>query len=94
MTTWDDVRAQWDDHPFHQLDFDEVTKEVNKYLKAVSQLEKGLPENKVVPLLKDKVDDMKNQVNLHSWRQQYHKRMLNKISSNMELIVMNPRSYH
>ena len=33
-----------------------------RYAKSVMQLEKGLPPNGVVPLLKDKVEEMREQV--------------------------------
>ena len=35
---------------------------VQKYAKSVFQMERGLPPNGVVPLLKEKVDDMKSKV--------------------------------
>ena len=35
---------------------------VQKYAKSVFQMERGLPPNGVVPMLKEKVDAMKNKV--------------------------------
>ena len=50
-----------------QMDFEElepelVTGQVTKYAKTVYQMEKGLPSNSVVPLLKAKVDAVKDTV--------------------------------
>ncbi len=40
--------------------------EVMKYVKDVMKLEKGLPPNGVVPILKEKVEDMRSKVNEYS----------------------------
>ena len=53
--------------PFSQANFDELQPEtvngqVLKYAKSVYQLEKGLPPNGVVPVLKAKVEEMKDKV--------------------------------
>lgn len=45
-----------------QLDLEQFSSQVNKYSKYVTQLEKGLPRNNVVPSLKDKVEIMKQRV--------------------------------
>lgn len=39
-----------------------LSKQVNKFAKYVSQLEKGLPPNNVVPNLKAKVESMREKV--------------------------------
>ena len=39
-----------------------LLQKVAKYAKSVFQMERGLPPNGVVPLLKEKVDDMKSKV--------------------------------
>ncbi len=52
-------------HPqstLEQLDVEHFSSQVNKYSKYVNQLEKGLPRNNVVPLLKDKVEVTKQRV--------------------------------
>jgi dynein heavy chain len=59
-------KEEWDTMPFKDLDPEELTKEVNKYVKSIQQLEKGLPENKVVPALKKKVQKLRGQVILHT----------------------------
>ena len=55
--------------PFFQANFDELQPEtvngqVLKYAKSVYQLEKGLPPNGVVPVLKAKVEEMKDKVRM------------------------------
>ena len=55
--------------PFSQVNFDELQPEmvngqVLKYAKSVYQLEKGLPPNGVVPVLKAKVEEMKDKVHM------------------------------
>ncbi len=64
VTSWAVQREDWDVAPFHSLDQEELTREVNKFVKSIQQLEKGLPANEVVPLLKDKVESMRGKVNL------------------------------
>ncbi len=52
-------------HPqstLEQLDLEQLSSQVIKYGKYVSQLEKGLPRNTVLPSLKDKVEVMKQRV--------------------------------
>lgn len=47
---------------FDSLDPELLNSQVAKYAKYVSQLEKGLPPNSVVPRLKEKVERMKEKV--------------------------------
>ena len=47
---------------FEQLDPEVLSQQVGKYGKSVTQLEKGLPPNHVVPKLKEKVEEMREQV--------------------------------
>ncbi|KAG7222944.1 hypothetical protein INR49_015971 [Caranx melampygus] len=46
----------------HQLDLDHLSSQVTKYNKYVSQLEKGLPRNNVVPSLKAKVEVLRQRL--------------------------------
>jgi len=46
------------------LDPELLNSQVSKYAKFVTQLEKGLPPNSVVPQLKSKVEKMKEKVSL------------------------------
>ena len=50
--------------PFDQLNPEDLNVQVMKYVKAVLQLEKGLPPNGVVPILKEKVESMRAKVKL------------------------------
>lgn len=47
---------------FEELQTDSVSAQVQKYIKTVYQLDKGLPPNGVVPTLKFKVEAMKDMV--------------------------------
>lgn len=47
---------------FDELDPELLSAQVNKYIKHVNQLEKGLPPNSAVPHLKDGVDAIKKKV--------------------------------
>jgi dynein heavy chain len=56
------------------VDPESLNTNVMKYVKTVMQLEKGLPPNSVVPILKEKVDKMRHKVrqiisytSLYSW---------------------------
>nr|KAI8726195.1 dynein heavy chain 6; axonemal [Biomphalaria glabrata] len=48
--------------PFMNLEPEEVTSTTMKYLKTVQMLEKGLPPNDVVSMLKKKVEVMKQRL--------------------------------
>ena len=48
--------------PFNELSPETLNAEVMKYVKDVLKLEKGLPPNGVVPILKEKVDNMRVKV--------------------------------
>lgn len=47
---------------FDELDPELLSRQVNKFAKYVSQLEKGLPKNNVVPCLKENVESMREKV--------------------------------
>jgi len=47
------------------MDPEELNTSVMKYVKAVLQLEKGLPPNGVVPILKEKVESMRAKVSVN-----------------------------
>ncbi|KAH9281795.1 Dynein heavy chain 6, axonemal [Echinococcus granulosus] len=59
MSEWETICKAWDEVEFSNLDPEEVTTTTMKYLKSVTQLEKGLPPNSVVPILRQKVDEMR-----------------------------------
>jgi len=52
--------------PFKQLDPEEMAATTARYGKTVYQLEKGLPPNGVVPMLKDRVEKMREKVLLYA----------------------------
>ena len=47
---------------FEELNPETLSNQVMKYAKTVMQLEKGLPPNSVVPILKEKVEGMRHKV--------------------------------
>ncbi|VDP28696.1 unnamed protein product [Schistosoma curassoni] len=56
---WDKTINEWMNTEFFKLNPDDLTNTTMKYVKSVALMEKGLPPNTVVPLLKEKVDDMR-----------------------------------
>ncbi|OON20089.1 dynein heavy chain, region 2 [Opisthorchis viverrini] len=62
LEDWDEIYEQWLTADFLKLDTDELSATIQKYIKSVTMLEKGLPPNNVVPLLKAKVDGMKSKL--------------------------------
>ncbi|XP_038615472.1 dynein heavy chain 6, axonemal [Tachyglossus aculeatus] len=59
---WDIHQTEWLECKFDVLDPEQLNSQVAKYAKFVSQLEKGLPSNNVVPLLKQKVEKMREKL--------------------------------
>ncbi|XP_055860055.1 dynein axonemal heavy chain 6-like isoform X8 [Biomphalaria glabrata] len=59
---WDNIVQRWTEVPFMNLEPEEVTSTTMKYLKTVQMLEKGLPPNDVVSMLKKKVEVMKQRL--------------------------------
>ncbi|VDN15336.1 unnamed protein product [Dibothriocephalus latus] len=64
ITEWDEKQQKWMEADFLSLDPEEVSGTTMKFNKTVTQLEKGLPPNNVVPLLKYKVDKMRVMVSV------------------------------
>ncbi|XP_071825285.1 dynein axonemal heavy chain 6-like isoform X2 [Apostichopus japonicus] len=62
LEEWDQMTEAWVQSEFEQLDPEELSSSVGKYAKSVHQLEKGLPPNHVVPILKGKVETMRDQM--------------------------------
>uniref|UniRef100_A0A183ADC6 Dynein axonemal heavy chain 3 n=1 Tax=Echinostoma caproni TaxID=27848 RepID=A0A183ADC6_9TREM len=62
LEEWDALNQEWMTADFLKIDPEELSNITNKYTKSVTQLEKGLPPNNVVPLLKEKVDGMREKV--------------------------------
>ena len=59
---WDNMLDEWRDAKWDTIDPEDMTSTTTKYAKSVYQLEKGLPPNGVVPMLKQRVDDMRDKV--------------------------------
>ncbi|KAK3599709.1 hypothetical protein CHS0354_037182 [Potamilus streckersoni] len=53
---WDNLVTEWTQSKFDTLDPEQMNNTTLKYAKSVMQLEKGLPPNDVVKILKDKVE--------------------------------------
>ncbi|XP_074253754.1 dynein axonemal heavy chain 6 isoform X4 [Saimiri boliviensis] len=62
FSEWDKLQQEWLKSKFDCLDPEVLNGQVSKYAKFVSQLEKGLPPNSVVPQLKHKVETMKEKL--------------------------------
>ncbi|XP_078448652.1 dynein axonemal heavy chain 6 [Lampetra planeri] len=56
LDEWEVFTKEWLECKFETLDPEQLNSEVAKYAKIINQLEKGLPPNNVVPLLKKKVE--------------------------------------
>ncbi|XP_069092738.1 dynein axonemal heavy chain 6 isoform X2 [Pleurodeles waltl] len=62
LQEWSVLQEDWLKSQFDILDPELLNVQVTKYAKFVSQLEKGLPTNNVLPKLKKKVDAMKEKI--------------------------------
>uniref|UniRef100_A0A8C2LDF4 Dynein, axonemal, heavy chain 6 n=1 Tax=Cricetulus griseus TaxID=10029 RepID=A0A8C2LDF4_CRIGR len=62
LSEWDNLQEEWLKSKFDCLDPEALNSQVTKYAKFVTQLEKGLPPNNVVPQLKYKVEKMKEKL--------------------------------
>ncbi|XP_032736568.1 dynein heavy chain 6, axonemal isoform X2 [Lontra canadensis] len=62
LSEWDKLQQEWLKSKFDCLDPEFLNSQVSKYAKFVTQLEKGLPPNSVVPQLKHKVEKMKEKL--------------------------------
>ncbi|XP_069560973.1 dynein axonemal heavy chain 6 [Brachyistius frenatus] len=62
LEEWDSLRDGWHENTLEELDLEQFSSQVNKYSKYVNQLEKGLLCNNIVPVLKGKVEVMKQRL--------------------------------
>ncbi|CAD5112359.1 DgyrCDS1592 [Dimorphilus gyrociliatus] len=62
LEEWENCVSEWTDAKFEELDPETLTATTTKYGKTVVQLEKGLPPNGVVPLVKNKVNLMREKL--------------------------------
>ncbi|XP_064174621.1 dynein axonemal heavy chain 6 isoform X1 [Anguilla rostrata] len=59
MEEWESLQAGWMESMFEELDPEDLNAQVMRFVKCVTQLEKGLPPNSVVPKLKEQVESMR-----------------------------------
>uniref|UniRef100_A0A286XH43 Dynein axonemal heavy chain 6 n=1 Tax=Cavia porcellus TaxID=10141 RepID=A0A286XH43_CAVPO len=62
LSDWGKLQQEWSQSKFDCLDTEVLNSQVSKYAKFVTQLEKGLPPNNVVPQLKSNVEKMKEKL--------------------------------
>ncbi|XP_056619544.1 dynein axonemal heavy chain 6 [Triplophysa dalaica] len=62
LEEWESLENSWKQNKFDELDPELLSRQVNKFAKYVSQLEKGLPPNNVVPCLRENVDSMREKL--------------------------------
>ncbi|XP_031643456.1 dynein heavy chain 6, axonemal [Oncorhynchus kisutch] len=56
---WDKHYSRWRTTTFELLNVDDLQNDVSRFTQTIYMLEKGLPENNIVPILKQKVMDFK-----------------------------------
>lgn len=61
-SVWYDTVKEWYESDFNTLDVEEMNTFTAKNVKNVTQLEKGLPKNFIVPKLKEDIATMKDKV--------------------------------
>ena len=59
ISEWDALFEELKSEKFEKIDPDALNQTINKYGKNVYSLEKGLPPNNLVPLLRERVDNMR-----------------------------------
>ncbi|CAF5146548.1 unnamed protein product, partial [Rotaria magnacalcarata] len=62
LNEWDTMLEEFQTMDFNKLDHEQLTGIVNKYGKNVYQLERGLPPNQSVPILKEKVESLRSKL--------------------------------
>ncbi|KAG9342632.1 hypothetical protein JZ751_016069 [Albula glossodonta] len=62
LEEWESLKAGWMEIKFEELDPEDLNTQVMRFVKCVTQLEKGLPPNTVVPWLKEQVEDMREKL--------------------------------
>lgn len=62
LKEWDKYTDNWMKADFFKINTEEMQNNTMKYAKIVIQLEKGLPPNNVIPVLKAKVENIKEKV--------------------------------
>ncbi|XP_068083916.1 dynein axonemal heavy chain 6 [Anabrus simplex] len=62
VDTWDQLVNEWETCDFNLLDPEDLQLTTAKNIKTIHQLEKGLPENQIVPKFKDNVEKLKDKL--------------------------------
>ncbi|XP_068585091.1 dynein axonemal heavy chain 6-like [Cebidichthys violaceus] len=62
LEKWDSLSDGWRRSTLEQLDLEQISSQVTEYSKRINQLEKGLSSNNVVPIVKEKVEVMKQRL--------------------------------
>ena len=60
MQDWGELTEEWSLQQFEAVEVQTLEETVGRYHKLVMRLERGLPSNKVVPILRHKVFDLKD----------------------------------
>lgn len=67
LNGWAKTVDEWYKVDFNTLNVEDMNLLTAKYMKNITQLEKGLPKNLIVPKLKDSVELMKDKVNINDY---------------------------
>ncbi|XP_014862486.1 PREDICTED: dynein heavy chain 6, axonemal-like isoform X2 [Poecilia mexicana] len=59
LEEWDDLHNKWQQTQLKEIDMEELNSQISKFDQYVEQLERGLPPNSSVVVLKNKVEKMK-----------------------------------
>eukprot|EP00762_Andalucia_godoyi_P001076 ANDGO_01965.mRNA.1 Dynein-1-beta heavy chain len=59
LDDWSSLVTSWKSSKFFKINMEDVSNETQRYVKTVFQVQKGLPDNRVVPVLKERVDEFK-----------------------------------
>lgn len=64
VDSWAKTVEEWYQADFSTLNVEDMNLYTAKNMKNITQLEKGLPKNLIVPKLKEDVENMKDKVNI------------------------------
>ncbi|XP_026666919.1 dynein heavy chain 6, axonemal [Ceratina calcarata] len=64
LTSWEQTVYEWYSADFDTLDVEEITGFTMRTMKNIIQLERGLPSNKIVPVLRESVESIRNKLSV------------------------------
>lgn len=64
VESWEKYVEDWTTNSFASLSPEEMSQTIARFMKNVVQFEKGLPENFIVPKLRNKVERIKDKVDI------------------------------